>query len=258
MWRVYKAEPYLDTLVGAIRGTLADHCEKDVLIERSIKQAVFRFTVPKPARRNSPVKAEGILGKCNFIFRSGGKGTFFSANRYDDPENTFFQFAIMMDFFRKDLGLAPLDFGGLHEIAEADSPPVGADNYALFDAADIGPLQTLLDKNFPGRAHREISGKYSVTVYSDNARASKYFPENNIPVCQKFLGAFQDTCGYKDAMLVCARKGKEQHSYFHVKGTGTFYNTLDSSRAFLEQEQGVLKAILSTVKQLAGRRKQLA
>jgi hypothetical protein len=243
MWRVYEAETYLDPLVGAISDTLANHCRKGVRIERSLKQAPFWFKVSK--KSGGEVKAEGVLGKCNFIFRSGGKGASFSADQYQDVENTFRQFAIMMDFYRRDLGLEPMDFDSLYEIAEADSPPVGADNYAPFDGADIGDLQDVLGKKFTAAAHREISGKYSIIVYSENVQATKYFYEKNIPVCQKFLGAFQDLYGHKDSMLVCVRKGREQYVCFYVEERGIFCNTEDSSRKFLEREHGILTQILS-------------
>jgi hypothetical protein len=245
MWRVYRTETYLDGLVGAISDTLANHCKKGVKIERSLRQAVFWFKVSPHSRGDGAVKAEGVLGSCQFIFRSGKRGASFSADHYDDVENTFRQFAIMIDFYRRDLKLEPMDFDSLYEIAGEDSPPVGADNYAPLDAADAGALQNILGKNFTAAAHREISGKYSIIVYSENAPATKYFYQKNIPVCQQFLGAFKDLYGYKDAMLVCVRKGREQYVCFYTAEKGIFCNIEDSSRSFLEQEHGILTQILS-------------
>jgi hypothetical protein len=46
----------------------------------------------------------------------------------------------LLNFHRKDLGLEPIDFDRLYEIAGEDSPAVGADYYTLFDGAGIGAL----------------------------------------------------------------------------------------------------------------------
>jgi hypothetical protein len=249
MWRIYRVEKRLDSLVGVINDTLENHCKKGVLIERSLKQAVFRFMVSQKKTKNGPAfRAEGVLGKCHFIFRSDSKGASFSSDQYNEAENTFFQFAIMIDFYRKDLGLETIEFDSIGEIVEQDSPPVRTDNYALFDEADIGDFQKILDKKFYGAAHKEVSGNYSVIVYSENARITKYFCEKNISVYQKLLADFKTFYGFKDAMLVCARKGNEQYVYFYAKEAGFFFNTQDAGGEFLKHKHGALTDILSTTK----------
>jgi hypothetical protein len=245
--RVYKVEGYLDFVADALYDTLANHCKKDYRIARPFGGMNFWFKVSEKKHKDRHIiKADGGMDKCRFAFRSDGKNSFFTADHFKDTEDTFRQFAYLMNFHRRDLDLEPINFDSLYEIAEEDSPAVGADNYALFDAVDTGALQDILNKEYVSKAHREFSGKYSVTVYSENAVATKHFYEKNIPVCQKFLGAFEEFYGYKDAMLVCARRGKEQHVYFYVKGKGIFYNREDLSKAFLKQEDKTLTLILST------------
>jgi hypothetical protein len=249
MWKAYEAESYLDSVVECLRDTLVNHCKAGERIQRSIRQLAFRFTVVKNTRRKSSLRVEGGLGKCNFIFRLNDRGAIFSSDYYSDAENTFRQFVAMMDFYRRDLGLEPIDLDSICEIVEEDSPPVGAGNYALFDGADSGAFQDLLRENFTALAHREISGKYSIIVYSENARATKYFCRKNTPVYKKILEAFAGFYGFKDAMLVCVRRGKEQHIYFYAQDKGIFYNTQDASQAFLEREHGFLAELLkNTVK----------
>jgi hypothetical protein len=46
-------------------------------------------------------------------------------------------------------------------------------------------------------------------------------------------------------MLFCVRTTGKQHVYFYVKDAGLFYNTEDSSGAFLERNTGVLAESLS-------------
>jgi hypothetical protein len=245
-WGVYRVEGYLDFVGDAIYDTLANYCKKGFRIVRPMGGLAFWFRVVEKKHKDRPlVRIEGGLGKCKFTFRSDGKNAVFAADYYKDTEDTFRQVAFLLNFYRKDLGLVPVDFDSLYEIAGEDSPPVGADNYALFDGVDIKAFQNVLDKNFVGTAHREFSGKYSITVYSENAGANRDFYEKNIPVCQKFLEPFKGFYGYKDAMLVCVRRGKEQHVYFYVKDKGVFCNAQDASREFLEQEHGVLTRILS-------------
>jgi hypothetical protein len=246
MWRVYEVEPYLEKVTADIRDTLLNHCKSEKRIRRSYKQTVFWFKVSQKKGEDGPaVKAEGVLGKCKFIFRSDGRRARFSSDQYYDPENTFFQFAYMINFYRRDLGLEPMDIDGFYDIVGEDSPPVGKDNYALFDSIDTRALQDILKKKFIGVAYQEVSGKYSVIIYSENAGVMKHFSEKNIPVCQKFLGDFQNMYGYKDAMLVCVRNVKEQHVYFYAAEKGIFYNTEDTSRGFLEQGSEGLTRILA-------------
>jgi hypothetical protein len=258
-WGVYKVESYLEPMVNVIIDTLAHHCKKGEWIDHPIGQAVtFKFMVSKQKSRAGPVlKAEGRLGKCKFIFRSDGRGAVFSANYYQDTEDTFRQFVVMINFYRKDLGLESLDYDSLYDIVEEDSPPVGADNYALFGGADIKSLTGVLSRDFEDRAHREISGKYSIIVYSENARTINTLYGKNIPVYQKFLGAFKEFYGFNGAMFVCVRRGKEQHIYFYAQGKGIFYNTQDAGKEFLEQEHGVLTKILSSKARVVRNRLQM-
>jgi hypothetical protein len=247
MWRVYRVERYLDAVTGVVIDTLANHCDKGIRIVRPMKQAVFWFRVSEKKSRDGPVlRVDGVLGKCNFIFRSGGRGAVFSENHYKDAEDTFRQFVVIMDFLRRDMELEPIDFDSLCEIVEADSPPVAADNYVPFEGADIKALQDILGKKCAALAHREFSGKYSVIVYSENARMTKYFCKKNIPVYQKFLGAFKELYGFQDSMLVCMRRGQEQHVCFYVAEKGIFCNREDASREFLEKEHGFLTALLKS------------
>jgi hypothetical protein len=245
MWRVYKVESYLDAVTGIVLDTLANHCEKGIRIVRPMKNMAFSFRVSEKKSRDGPVvRAEGVLGKCNFIFRSDGSGAAFSENYYKDVEDTFRQFVVMIDFLRRDMGLEQIDFDSLCEIVEADSPPVAADNYVPFEGADTKALQDILSEKFTALAHREFSGKYSIIVYSENARTTGYFCEKNTPVYQKFLGAFKELYGFKDALLVCARSGQEQHVYFYARDKGIFCNREDASRAFLEKQSGFLAELL--------------
>ena len=245
MWKIYRVESYLDAVTGIVLDTLANHCEKGLRIVLPMKNMAFWFRVSEKKSRDGPViRADGVLGKCHFIFRSGGSGATFSENHYKDVEDTFRQFVVMIDFLRRDMGLEQIDFDSLCEIVEADSPPVAAGNYVSFEGADTGDLQDILGKKFIALAHREFSGKYSVIVYSENARTTKYFCEKNIPVYQKFLGAFKELYGFQDSMLVCARSGKEQHVYFYVREKGIFCNREDASREFLEKEHGFFAELL--------------
>lgn len=248
MWQIYEIESYLDPVVACVRDTLENHCKKGKRIEHSIGETTFWFKVSKNKRRDGDgfvIKAEGKLGKCNFIFRSGGRTDSFSSDYYTDAENTFRQFILMVNFLRKTLGLEPLDLDELYDIVEEDSPPVSADNYAFFIGSNLRAFRDILRRKFTGAAHREFAGKYSIIVYSKNARATKYFCEKNTPVYRKFLEAFVAFYGFEDVIFVCARRGREQHIYFYVKGKGVFCNTEDSSRAFLEEEHETLTEILS-------------
>jgi hypothetical protein len=251
---VYQVESCFDPVVDSIRDTLLYHCEKGVWIKMPVRRAAFRFKVFEDTIRGirgPAVKVKGILGKCNFTFHSGRDGASFPADYYGDAENTFRQFVVMMDVYRRDRGLEPLELDRICDIAEKDSPPVTGDNYAFFAGADsgtIGAFQDLLDRKFAGTAHREICGKYSVVVYSENSRATEYFCVKNTPVYQKFLGTFKALYGFSDVMLVCARRRREQYVYFYVRGIGTFYNTEDSSKVFLERKHGLLtKLLLSAI-----------
>jgi hypothetical protein len=246
--RVYKVESYLDFVADALYDTLANHCKAGLRIARPFGGMQFWFKVSERKRKDRRVvKAEGIIDKGNFMFRSDGKDAVFSSDFFKDTEDTFRQFAYLMNFYRRDLKLEPINFDSLYEIAGEDSPAVGTDNFALFDGVEIKAFQDILSKEYASKTHREFSGKYSITIYSENAVATKHFYEKNIPVCQKFLGAFEENYGYKDAVLVCARWGREQHVYFYVKGKGIFYNKEDSSRKFLEQEHKGLTLILAII-----------
>jgi hypothetical protein len=249
MWKVYEIESYLADVVELVRDTLLNHCDGRLEVKHTEdKTMVFWFNVSEESGEDgSPVvKAEGKIQKGKFRFRSGKDGASFSCAYYDDPEDVFHQFVAQLNFHRRSLRLKPVDIDGLYDIAEAAVPPVKADNYVLFTGADIEDLLALLSGKFAGAAIREICGKYSIVMYAENARITKYFCAKNIPVYQKFLGDFKNLYGFKDPALVYVREGEKQHIFFYVQEKGLFYNKEDSGGVLLEEEHSHLSAVLAT------------
>jgi hypothetical protein len=175
MWAVYKVDNYFIPVVNVICDTLVNHCDKGmrVYVPMGPKFSAW-FKVSKDTRKSGSgfvVRAEGGGGACNFRFRSAQDSFNFAADNYRDAEQAFYHFIAVMQSYRKHNGLPPLDTDYITSIAEKDSPPVTADNYAVFNGAGINNILNCLDGTFRGLAYRALHNKYAVTVYSENGAA---------------------------------------------------------------------------------------
>jgi hypothetical protein len=247
MGKVYHVDGYLDPMVGVLRETLL-YCDGSLRTEDAEGNAGdFWFKVETEGGEPPAITAKGAMRGVGFTFRSGADGSFFSVKgggKKGDAEDSFHEFAMRLHFFRKSKRLAPLDLDRFYDIDREGVPAVTADNYALLSGADTGGFLGLLGGKTAGLNIRNTGGKYSVIRYSENARITKFLCQKNIPVYRAFLEDFARFYGFKDAVFVFCRRGKEQHVFFYVKGTGLYHNTRDGSGEFMEEEGAYMEMLL--------------
>jgi hypothetical protein len=250
MWFVYEVENYLEPVVREICDTVVNRCEKGVRIDTPMGPgftAWFKVSNDTASDgRGTVVRVEGVSGIFRFRFRSGKDGFTFAVENYKDPEHSFYHFISMIQIYRDNAGLGTMDIDYICDITEAGSPAVAPNNYAAVTGAAFADMQRTLGRKFSALTFRSINGKYIITMYSGKSN-SRFLPDRCVSVCQKFLGDFKRLYFFDDAMLFCIRTGGKQHIYFYVNGIGLFYNTGDSSRAFLENECHYLTGTLSTM-----------
>jgi hypothetical protein len=246
-WTGYKIDPFLNPLADGICNTLVYHCEKETPLKADLG-VPCRFTVSKDTCYNGgafKAVARGIIGgRLNFKFTAGENGYVFATENSDEPKYVFYLFVSMIQSYRKRKGLPFLDTDYILNITEKDSPPVTAGNYAVLKGADITGIPGYLDSMFRGLAYRALQNEFAFTVYSENG-AVRGLPPECVPVCQKFLSDFERLYSAKNATLFCVRDTGKQHVYFYVKEAGLFYNTEDSSGAFLARNVRSLAGALS-------------
>jgi hypothetical protein len=241
----YTVESYLAPLVRGIRETLAEHCENGERVVYLSRGIICRFEVSteKKADGSVPVvRAKGVIARGGFEFRSGGDGAVFSCTFYDDAEDMFHQFALIMSSFRGPAGYRPAYLDGLYDIDPAGLSPAGPAGYAPYKRAD--DIQYLLGKRLAGLCVREVCGKFTVIVYSENSRATAGFRAENIPVYRRLLDEFKGVCGVTDATLLYVRAGARGFAFFYAEGRGFFYNTGDGGAAFLKRESAHIAGLL--------------
>jgi hypothetical protein len=204
----------------------------------------FEFGIDQPEGGVLPVvRAEGALGKGLFSFSSGMDGALFSCTYYDDAEDMFHQFALVMAAFRKTAGFRPAYIDAVYDI-DAETPPISAANYKAYTGPESRNIQKLLRERFAGICAREVCGKFAFVVYNENSPAIEGFCQQNIPVYQRLLGEFQKLYNVKGASLLFVRAGRRRFVLFYVKDKGLFHCTGDGSALFLKKEGDYLTELL--------------
>jgi tetratricopeptide (TPR) repeat protein len=251
----YPIGPYFGRILETICNTLGNHGKPGQRIHLESPNALpYWFKVIKEPPKTGAgytLGVEGAIHGCRFKFRREGGEFSFSAETPDDAEHIFYWFLFMMDAYQKSEGLGALELVRYFcTISEADSPPVSANNYAVFTGTAIKPLyeclETISRNSF---IYDGLVGRYGIIVYSENTRIKDMEPEY-IPVSKKFLDDFKSLYFLDNAILLCVRKNGEQHIYFYVPNGGLFYNTKDASRTFLVKENLKLAGSLSTIPKL--------
>jgi hypothetical protein len=249
-WFVYEVENYLEAVVQGICDTVVNCCKKEARIDIPMGTgftAWFKVSNDTEGNeRGTVVRVEGVSGVFRFRFRSGKGGFTFAVENYQDPEHIFYHFVSMIQVYRNNAGLQIIDMDYICDITEDDSPALTFNNYTAVTDASFEDMQRTLGRKFGALTFRSICGKYTIIMYSGNTD-TKFLPDRCIAVCQKFLDDFKRLYFFDDAMLFCIRVGGKQHIYFYVNGIGLFYNTRDSSRAFLERECHYITTTLSNM-----------
>lgn len=246
LWTGWKVDAFLKPLVDDICATLINVCEKEARLNVDIGIPCW-FNVSKDACKNGGVfnvRVRGKLDRLKFKFNGGKDGYVFAAENSSDLKHDFYLFTTMVQVYRKHKGLALLDTDYILDITENDSPFVTVSNYASFNGDYLNGILGYIDRAFRGLAYRALHGKYAFTIYSENGANRDLSPEC-VQICQKFLDAFKRLYSVENAILFCVRDTGKQYVYFYVKEKGLFYNTEDSSEAFLKLHIRYLAEALS-------------
>jgi hypothetical protein len=244
-------------LVEDIRLTLVEDCEKDVRIEvgggRSVT-AWLRVHDPKREKKNGVVRASGAIGpnRCKLLIKPGGASFETDSNSLDMAEQIFFLFIKVISVYRTARGLSPLNTRIVDGFAAEDSPPVNAENYAVFPPGDkkINKLAALVNKNFLGVSCHVQVGRFCYYICSTVCQVR--LSPIHIPVYTAMIDSFTAAFPVKDARLLAVRYEAAQRLYFVTEEDRVYHCKTDDSLEFLQKYAGRMFDSLSAARRHGG------
>ncbi|MDR2444655.1 MAG: hypothetical protein LBD44_01775 [Spirochaetaceae bacterium] len=245
--KLFAAPEKLTGIVKDIYNTLVQDCEKGVHITVEQKRNFWFHVkkIPDTENKKDALLVRGGIGPIGFRFNTDGISAGFEPDdKKVDAENLFYMFINIIAMYRRKRGLAPLDTGVIDRLAEEDSPPVSAENYAeIVPDEKTGRLVNLVTRIFSFMSVMENYGQFCFYVCSEQGQI-KNMPLNYIPVYMKLLNTFKTAFSVKRVMLFAVRCSGVQRLFFIDGKNRLFCCKHDGSREFLYERFNFIIGLL--------------
>jgi hypothetical protein len=209
------------------------------------------FSVTKSGRGKSKggiLRVKGDLNSYRFslyINRTDKlTASFESVDPKADTEHLLYLFINLIEQYRINNKLPPMNTGIIHGLAIEDSPPVCPENYKeVPQDKQIEQLIEVIDLNFKDKSFTERHGRFSFFIWSESGNIL-FMPSQYIPVFSKLLDAFKAQFPVSSVQLLAVRWACKQWLFFIADLKRFYCCKTDGSLEFLKEHFTYIKNTL--------------
>jgi hypothetical protein len=184
-------------------------------------QAAWFSVTPKKSKGKSKggiLWVKGDLNSYRFSLHINGtdmlSAAFESVDAQADTEHLFYLFINLIEQYRINNKLSPLNTRIIHGLAIEDSPPVSPENYKEVPLdKNIERLIQTINLNFKDKSFTERHGRFSFFICSDMGNIL-FMPFQYIPVFTKLLDSFKAQFPVSSVQLLAIRWAGTQRLFF--------------------------------------------